>query len=65
MTLPGLDGAVHFTTTPGLRYTLHRSADLLTWENVAPAQVAAGHELTIIDPAPVAEQRFYRVEVAP
>jgi hypothetical protein len=57
--------AIRFTTTPGLHYTLEKSDNLTTWTNVSPAQIAAGAELTITDPAPALDKRFYRVRVAP
>lgn len=61
----GPDGStIGFTTTPGLRYSLQRSNDLTTWENVAPTQVATGSELTINDDTPAGTKRFYRVLVS-
>ena len=65
LTLGPAGGRIQFTTTPGLRYTLQRSANLLAWENVAPAQVATGSELTIDDDLPAGTERFYRVLVSP
>ncbi len=58
---------VRFSTTPGLRYTLQRSGDLVIWEDVAPAQTAADGMMTVIDPAPVSANgnRFFRVLITP
>ena len=62
----GPSGAtLRFTTTPGLRYTLQWSADLIVWSPVAPEQIASGSELMITDPSPGANQRCYRVRVSP
>jgi hypothetical protein len=62
----GPNGAsLRFTTTPGLRYTLQWSADLILWNAVAPEQIATGAELTITDPSPAEDKRFYRVRVSP
>jgi len=55
---------LRFTTTPGLRYTLQRSDDLVAWQDVAPPQIATGSEMTITDPARAGRQRFYRVQVS-
>jgi hypothetical protein len=64
LTLGPEGNSIRFTTTPGIRYTLQRSDDLTAWENVAPAQVATGAELTINDGVPAGTQRFYRVVVS-
>jgi len=61
---PG-NATLKFSTTPGLHYTLQWSGDLLTWTNVAPAQIAPGAEMTVADPSPAPDKRFYRVLVAP
>jgi hypothetical protein len=55
--------AVEFSTTPGVSYTLERSADFVTWENVAPSQVATGTHMTIVDTSPVLPKKFFRVKL--
>ena len=40
------------------------SEDLANWADVAPAQTAAGSELTITDPGPTGQQRFYRLKLS-
>ena len=63
-TVDASGSTVHFTTTPGVRYTLQSSDDLVLWEDVAPSQVAAGTELSVTDRAPAGKQRFYRVQIS-
>lgn len=61
---PSFDGNntnVSFTTTPGISYTLQRSPDLIHWNNVAPAQIAAGQQMSVTDTVPRTEMQFYRV----
>jgi hypothetical protein len=57
--------ALTFSTTPGLRYTVERSADLAAWMPLGGGQVAGGPEITVIDPAASGLSRFYLVRVSP
>ncbi len=48
-----------FTTTPGRRYRVEHSADLVTWLPLTGETVASGRSMQATDPAPV-NPRFYR-----
>lgn len=60
-TFDGNNTCVSFITTPGISYTLQRSSDLIHWDNVAPAQIAAGQQMSVTDTIPRGEMQFYRV----
>ena len=53
-----------FTTTPGLRYVIEFSDDLLTWMPLGSEQVATSDTLSIMDPVAAGTRRFYRPVVA-
>jgi hypothetical protein len=53
-----------FTTTPGLRYQVEYSDELMAWLPLGIEQVATGETLTLTDPAAGGGQRFYRAVVS-
>ena len=53
-----------FTTTPGLRYQIEYSDDLVTWHSLGNEQVATGDTLTVEDLAASGARRFYRAVVS-
>jgi hypothetical protein len=57
----------HFQFTPfaNVSYTLQRSTDLVTWTPVITNMSASEQPVTLQDPAPPANQAFYRLQVNP
>ncbi len=49
-----------FTTTPGLRYGIEYSSDLLTWLPLGSNQVATGDTLSASDSVATGVRRYYR-----
>ena len=60
----GATATVTFTTTPGLRYQVRFTDDLLTWFPLGSQQIAVGSSLTVVDSAATGVRRFYRSEVS-
>jgi hypothetical protein len=54
-----------FTPFANVSYTLQRSLDLVTWTPVLTNCSASGQPVTLQDPAPPANQAFYRLLVSP
>lgn len=61
-----VNGAFHFTfsTTPGRRYRVECSGDLMDWGLLTNDSLATGSEITVIDPVGPAG-RFYRAVLLP
>ncbi|MDB6171929.1 MAG: CotH protein [Chthoniobacteraceae bacterium] len=57
--------SITFTTTPGLRYRVEVSSDLLTWAPVGNEEVATNSTLTVVESNPPGNRRFYRILLSP
>ncbi|HMJ65487.1 MAG TPA: hypothetical protein VK615_09050, partial [Candidatus Binatia bacterium] len=56
---------ITFNTMPGATYRVDYKTSLMspTWNELAPAQLATGSELSVSDPINRRHQRFYRVVI--
>jgi hypothetical protein len=61
----GTGWEVRCPSAQGWDYTLQRSGDLETWEDVQGPVPGTGEPLSLIDSQPPAERSFYRVRLSP